>query len=45
MPNSTFCAPEQVEVDTFILVQGDANTPGAPLVTVLADGAFTLLVP
>jgi hypothetical protein len=45
VPNSTNCAAGQVEVDTFILVQGDANTPGAPLTTVLADGGFTLLVP
>jgi hypothetical protein len=45
VPNSTNCATDEVEVDTFILVQGDANTPGFPLTTVLADGGFTLLVP
>jgi hypothetical protein len=44
-PSSSNCAPGQAEVDTFILVQGDTNTPGAPLNTVLADGGFTLLVP
>ena len=45
LPNSTDCAAGQAEVDTFILVQGDTNTPGFPLNTVLADGGFTLLVP
>lgn len=45
VPNSTDCAAGQAEVDTFILVQGDTNTPGFPLNTVLADGGFTLLVP
>jgi hypothetical protein len=45
VPNSTNCAAGQTEVDTFILVQGDANTPGVPLNTVLVDGGFTLLVP
>jgi hypothetical protein len=45
VPNSTNCAAGQAEVDTFILVQGDTNTPGAPLNTVLTDGGFTLLVP
>jgi len=45
VPNSTDCAAGQAEVDTFILVQGDTNTPGSPLNTVLADGGFTLLVP
>ena len=45
VPNSTTCAAGQAEVDTFILVQGDTNTPGAPLNTVLTDGGFTLLVP
>jgi len=39
VPNSTDCAAGQAEVDTFILVQGDTNTPGFPLNTVLADGA------
>ncbi len=45
VPNSTNCAPGEVEVDTFVLVQGDTNTPGAPLVRVLQDGGFTLIVP
>jgi hypothetical protein len=45
VPNSPNCAAGQVEVDTFILVQGDTTTPGAPLTTVLTDGGFTLLVP
>jgi hypothetical protein len=45
VPNSTDCAAGQAEVDTFILVQGDTNTPGFPLNSVLADGGFTLLVP
>jgi hypothetical protein len=45
VPNSADCAAGQVEVDTFILVEGDANAPGFPLTTVLADGGFTLLVP
>jgi hypothetical protein len=45
VPNSTDCAAGQLEVDTFILVEGDANTPGDPLTTVLADGGFALLVP
>ena len=44
-PNSTNCASGEVEVDTFILVQGDSATPGTPLVTVLQDGGFTLIVP
>ena len=44
-PDSTNCAPGEVEVDTFILVQGDPATPGTPLVRVLDDGAFTLIVP
>ena len=42
---STNCAPGDVEVDTFTLVQGDTNTPGSPLQTVLVDGGFTVLVP
>jgi hypothetical protein len=41
VPNSTNCAAGQAEVDTFILVQGDTNTPGFPLNTVLTDGGFT----
>jgi hypothetical protein len=45
VPNSTNCAAGQAEVDTFILVQGDTNTPGSPLNTVPTDGGFTLLVP
>lgn len=45
VPNSTNCASGEVEVDTFILVQGDTNTPGFPLQTVLADGGFAVLVP
>jgi hypothetical protein len=45
VPNSTNCAAGEVEVDTFILVQGDANTPGTPLNTVLVDGGFTVAVP
>jgi len=45
VPNSTNCASGEVEVDTFILVQGDTNTPGAPLQSVLVDGGFTVLVP
>lgn len=45
LPNSTDCAAGELEVDTFILVQGDSNTPGNPLVTVLADGGFTVVVP
>jgi hypothetical protein len=44
-PNSTNCASGEVEVDTFILVQGDSATPGTPLVAVLQDGGFTLIVP
>ena len=44
-PNSTNCASGEVEVDTFILVQGDTTTAGTPLVRVLADGGFTLIVP
>ena len=45
VPNSTNCASGEVEVDTFILVQGDTNTPGTPLQSVLVDGGFTVLVP
>jgi Collagen triple helix repeat (20 copies) len=45
VPNSTNCASGQVEVDTFSLVQGDTNTPGTPLQSVLVDGGFTVLVP
>ena len=45
VPNSTNCASGEVEVDTFILVQGVTNTPGAPLQSVLVDGGFTVLVP
>ena len=45
VPDSTNCASGQVEVDTFELVQGDANTPGSPLQSVLVDGGFTVLVP
>ena len=44
-PTSTNCASGEVEVDTFILVQGDPATPGTPLVRVLEDGGFTLTVP
>ena len=44
-PNSTNCASGEVEVDTFILVQGDPATPGTPLIRVLEDGGFTLIVP
>ena len=45
VPNSANCAPGEVEVDTFVLVQGDTNTPGSPLQSVLVDGGFTVLVP
>jgi Collagen triple helix repeat (20 copies) len=45
VPHSTDCASGEVEVDTFILVQGDTTTPGTPLVRVLQDGGFTLVVP
>ena len=45
VPNSTNCASGEVEVDTFILVQGDTNTPGSALQSVLVDGGFTVLVP
>jgi hypothetical protein len=45
VPNSTNCASGEVEVDTFILVQADTATPGTPLVRVLDDGGFTLIVP
>jgi hypothetical protein len=34
-----------VEVDTFVLVQGDTATPGTPFIRVLEDGGFTLIVP
>jgi hypothetical protein len=44
-PNSTNCASGDVEVDTFTLVQGDTNTPGSALQSVLVDGGFTVLVP
>ena len=45
VPNSTNCASGEVEVDTFILVQGDTPTAGTPLVRVLDDGGFNLIVP
>ena len=45
VPNSTNCASGEVEIDTFVLVQGDTNTPGASLVRVLQDGGFALIVP
>jgi hypothetical protein len=45
VPNSTECAAGEVEVDTFILVQGDTTTAGTPLVRVLEDGGFALIVP
>jgi hypothetical protein len=45
VPDSTNCASGAVEVDTFTLVQGDTNTPGSALQSVLVDGGFTLLVP
>ena len=45
VPNSTNCASAEVEVDTFVLVQGDTTTAGSPLVRVLEDGGFTLIVP
>jgi hypothetical protein len=45
VPNSTNCASGELEVDTFILVQGDTTTAGFPLVRVLNDGGFTLIVP
>jgi hypothetical protein len=45
VPHSTDCASGEVEVDTFILVQGDTTTAGTPLVRVLEDGGFTLVVP
>jgi hypothetical protein len=45
VPHSTDCAAGEVEVDTFILVQGDTATAGSPLVRVLDDGGFTLVVP
>jgi hypothetical protein len=45
VPNSTNCASGEIEVDTFILVQGDTNTPGSALQSVLVDGGFTVLVP
>jgi hypothetical protein len=45
VPNSTNCGSAEVEVDTFALVQGDTNTPGSPLQSVLLDGGFTVLVP
>jgi hypothetical protein len=45
VPHSVNCASGQVEVDTFILLQGDVISPGEPLNTVLVDGGFTLLVP
>jgi hypothetical protein len=45
VPDSTNCASGSVEVDTFTLVQGDTNTPGSALQSVLVDGGFTLLVP
>jgi hypothetical protein len=45
VPQSTNCASAEVEVDTFVLVQGDTTTAGSPLVRVLEDGGFTLIVP
>jgi hypothetical protein len=45
VPHSTDCVSGEVEVDTFILVQGDTTTAGTPLVQVLEDGGFTLIVP
>ena len=45
VPQSPDCAPGEVEVNTFILVQGDTTTAGTPLVQVLVDGGFTLIVP
>jgi Collagen triple helix repeat (20 copies) len=45
VPQSTDCAPGEVEVNTFILVQGNTTTAGTPLVPVLVDGGFTLIVP
>lgn len=45
VPQSANCAPGQVEVNTFILVQGDTTTAGTPLIRVLVDGGFTLIVP
>ena len=45
VPNSANCAAGEVEVDTFILVQGDTTTAGSPLIRVLDDGGFTLIVP
>jgi hypothetical protein len=45
VPQGTDCAPGDVEVNTFILVQGDTTTAGTPLVRVLVDGGFTLIVP
>ena len=45
VPNSTSCGSADVEVDTFVLVQGNTTAPGTPLVTVLQDAGFTVLVP
>ncbi|HET7047830.1 MAG TPA: hypothetical protein VFI54_06120 [Solirubrobacteraceae bacterium] len=45
VPNSTNCGAGEVEVDTFILVQGDTTAAGTPLIRVLDDGGFTLIVP
>ncbi len=45
VPSSTNCRSAEVEVDTFSLVQGDTNTPGSPLQSVLVDGGFTVIVP
>ncbi|MFL5862965.1 MAG: collagen-like protein [Solirubrobacteraceae bacterium] len=45
VPNSTNCGSADVEVDTFVLVQGNTTAPGTPLVTVLQDAGFTVLVP
>lgn len=45
VPQSTDCASGEAEVNTFTLVQGDTTTPGSPLVRVLVDGGFTLIVP
>ena len=45
VPRGTDCASGEVEVNTFVLVQGDTTTAGTPLVRVLVDGGFTLIVP
>lgn len=45
VPGSPDCGSGEVEVNTFILVQGDTTAPGTPLVPVLVDGGFTVIVP